>query len=267
MKFTVLGATGFIGRHVATHLRSRGHEVLTPARDAALVGQSLGHVICAIGLTGDFRERLFDTVDAHVAVVARLLPTIDYESFMYMSSTRVYRGLGAGARAHEESALSIVPCRDSVYDLSKMTGEALCLSQDKSSVRVVRLSNVVGPGMSPHTFLGAVVEEARLTGSVVIRDHPKSAKDYVLIENVSPLVEKVALEGQHRVYNVAAGRNISALEIASYLKDVGIHAVFSEISSTPRVFPRIDCSRIVKEFAFEASDLRSGLAALFAEAT
>ena len=67
MKFTILGGTGFIGRHMVAHLRAQGIEVDSPTRDASdVTGQKLGHVIYAIGLTGNFRRQSRSTVDANV---------------------------------------------------------------------------------------------------------------------------------------------------------------------------------------------------------
>src|SRR5450631_61417 len=73
MKYTVLGAEGFIGSHVARRLAERQipHQTLT--RDILdHLDQPLGHLLYCIGLTADFRERPFDTVEAHVHVLSQI---------------------------------------------------------------------------------------------------------------------------------------------------------------------------------------------------
>jgi len=66
-RVTVLGGSGFIGSHVARHLRRLGVACDTPARDdESIFSRPLGHVIYAIGLTADFRARPLETVEAHV---------------------------------------------------------------------------------------------------------------------------------------------------------------------------------------------------------
>jgi nucleoside-diphosphate-sugar epimerase len=263
VKVTVLGAGGFIGARMVRHLQARGYDVHAPARDVALLrGRNLGHVICAIGLTGNFRERHADTVDAHVTVPALLLAQTRFDSFLYMSSTRVYGGLSSDALAVETATLNVAPSADSLYDLSKLTGEALCLAHPNPAVRVVRLSNVVGHGIGVHTFLGAVVADAVHTGSVTIHEHPHSAKDYVMIEEVLPAMERIALHGNERIYNLASGQNVSAADVAHVLTENGVNAVFSGRTQTPRIFPRIDTSRIRNEFGFEPSGFKAGLASL-----
>ena len=71
--FTVLGACGFIGSHLAERLREANVKPSCPSRDEDLSGKNLGKVIFCIGLTGDFRARPFDTVTAHVCRLVEIL--------------------------------------------------------------------------------------------------------------------------------------------------------------------------------------------------
>ena len=125
VKFTVLGGRGFIGRHLVGRLQAAGHEVTVPPRDALPDPDTcMGHVVYAIGLTGDFRTRPYDTIDSHVITLARWLQMGRFLSWLYLSSTRVY---GAAADTREEAHLSVLPGPDGLYDLSKLLGEALNL--------------------------------------------------------------------------------------------------------------------------------------------
>ncbi len=97
--FTVLGATGYIGSRLVAHLQAQGHTVWAPARgDAEVFTRPLGHVMYCVGLTADFRTRPFDTVDAHVGLLAEVLRRAQFESLLYLSSTRVYMGAASHAR-------------------------------------------------------------------------------------------------------------------------------------------------------------------------
>ena len=173
MKFTIFGGGGFIGRNLSRHLEDRGHKVWIPRRAAEETrGQDLGHVIYAIGLTGDFRLRPFDTVEAHVCKLAELLMAVRVDSWLYLSSTRVYSGSPLQEVAREDIALNVTPGLDGVYNISKLMGEALCLSLPNKNIRVVRLSNVYGYGQSKHTFLASIIDELVHTGKVVIHEAP-----------------------------------------------------------------------------------------------
>ena len=204
--FTVIGASGYIGSRLAAHLRARGHAVWAPARgDAQLQQRALGHVLYCAGLTADFRTRPFDTVDAHVGLLAEVLRHARFESLLYLSSTRVYMG---AASTHEDAALSVMPGDPtSLYNLSKLTGESLCHACGRPGVRVARLSNVVGPGMDAASgnLVADLVRQAR-AGHIVLRSDPQSAKDYVHVDDLLDWLPRIALAGRAATYNVASGR-------------------------------------------------------------
>lgn len=250
MKFTVFGGSGFIGRNLSNYLKQQGHEVFLPSRSGDdAIGQDLGHVVYAIGMTGNFRREPFATVDAHVSMLAYLLQNTKFDSWLYLSSTRVYRHISSYP-AKEDAVIPVIPNSDSLYDISKLMGEALCLSLPCLRIRVARLSNVYGLDQSKHTFLASVISELNGAGKVVIMESPVSEKDYVSISDVIMLLEKIALSGRERIYNLASGINVTHAELANKLSQLtGYEAIFAE-NSPARIFPEIDISRVVNEFEY-----------------
>lgn len=251
MRFTVFGASGFIGSAMIGHLRARGHDVQAASRDGdEMRGRELGHVIYAIGLTGDFRGRPFDTVEAHVGALARLMRGADYESWLYLSSTRLYGTGAARPPCAEDDPICVAPGADALYDISKLLGEALCLALPRT--RVARLSNVYGTGQSADNFLGAVLGEIRSRGETTIREAPGSSKDYVALVAIAPLLEAIALRGRERIYNVASGQPLTHRELAERLHELtGATIRFAE-GAAERVLRRVDVTRIAREFSFSA---------------
>jgi nucleoside-diphosphate-sugar epimerase len=248
VKFTILGSTGFIGRRMVQHMQERGDTVETPPRDAShLRGRNLGHVIYAIGLTGNFRTQPQAAIRAHVQVLENLIEGADFESWLYLSGTRVYGGLPHDAPASEDAALPVRPGLDAGYDLSKLLGESLCLAMDRSTVRVARLSNVYGVGQSIHSFLGSVVHDLSREGKVLIGEAPESSKDYVSVETVAAMLRSIATGGKYRVYNVASGHPVSHRALADVIKDSGYNVEFRP-DGPVRAFPPIDTRRITNEF-------------------
>ncbi len=253
--FTVLGAGGRVGSALVAALRG-AHPVRAIDR-AGLAGflagrEDAGHVINCIGLTGDFRARPLDTAESHVGVVARLLARRRFASLLVLSSTRVYTG---AATTHEDTALSCHPGDPSdLYNLTKLAGEALCLSQTDPAIRVVRLSNVYAPSPDPDTFLGQILDEGRRTGGVLVRQGPGSEKDYVSLDRVVSVLPRIAAGGRHRLYNLAGGRNISHGAIAAVLRDtLGWRITFAADAPTVR-FPPIEITRLNDEFRPALSD-------------
>jgi nucleoside-diphosphate-sugar epimerase len=257
--FTIMGASGFIGSALVRHLKARGHQVTLLNRDADLPPDP-GHVIYAIGLTADFRHRPFATSRAHVCRLTDVLEKGRGESFLYLSSTRVYEG---ATSTNETSTLKVDPLNPNhLYNLTKLAGEALVLQCGQPAARVVRLSNIVGPlEATRETFLAAILKDAAL-GQIRLLSNPASAKDYVWLEDALPLLEMIALSARSRIYNLASGRQISHAEWLAAIAAMTGATVETDYNAADGGFPPIDTSRIFTEFEAVLSDPRDHLLAI-----
>ena len=255
IKFTVFGASGFIGRHLVKKLQDEGHEVFSPTRYELEYlcrndKSDLGHVFYCIGMTANFRKQPFETVDAHVSVLKNILNTCGYQSLTYISSTRLYHD---SDDTTEKSAFKISPSEKSdLYNISKLMGESLCLWLGKT-VRIVRLSNVYGIHSS-ESFLNDVLTEAVRNGHVVFKTSENSAKDFISVYDVVDILPKIAINGNHQIYNLASGKNTTNSQIANKLSDLGYTCSFKK-NGPKWVFPEIDIARISREFNFHSSCL------------
>jgi len=262
MRFTVFGGQGFIGAAIARHLQKKGYKVYLPSRSDTSdnLKSELGHVIYCIGLTGDFRVRPFETVEAHICKLANLLKSSDFDSWLYLSSTRIYSGIDNIAK--ESARLPVFPDSDGIYDISKLLGEALCLSLKNEKIRVARLSNVYGKGQSTNTFLGSIIDDVKKGEALIINESPDSKKDYISIEDVIDILFKIAMGGRDRLYNVASGVQIRHSDIAKVIEEVSHVPVSFKNGAEKRVFPNIDISKIKQEFGFSPRLLSSDLTIL-----
>ena len=238
MKATVIGARGFIGRHLADCLTSYGVECVRNHREnASLFDRDLGHVFYCAGLTADFRAHSYETVEAHCCLLNSLIRDASFKSFLYLSSCRVYQKM----TDTDEDCPVLVQSSDpsDLYNLSKLTGEAVCLAAPRSTVRVARLSNIVGHDPRSENFLSAVIGEALSNGKVSLLQGLESAKDYLLIEDAVSALVHIAFNGRKRLYNVASGQNISHGEILSILaQETGCSIDTNEggsVISTPNI--------------------------------
>jgi nucleoside-diphosphate-sugar epimerase len=247
--FTVLGASGFIGSHLVQRFREKAVSHYSPEKwTDDVLKRPLGHVIYCIGLTADWRQRRFDTVKAHVGRLLTILEDAQYDSVLYLSSTRVYKRTPT---ATEETPLIGCPSvEDDLYDLSKMLGESLCLSSGPA-MRVARLSNVYGGDYSADNFLSSVIRDA-IAGHVTLQSNPSSAKDYVSIEDVVDLLPRIASSGRERIYNVASGTNTSAERILTALAKVTGCSTRVNPAAPAVIFPEISVEKIANEFDFKA---------------
>lgn len=260
MKFTVLGATGFIGRNLVEFLRTQNLIVNAPDHHQPdwlkqLLSDDLGHVFYCIGLTANFRQRPFDTVEAHVCLLKKILEQGRMDSLTYLSSTRIYEN---AVGTDETTMLQGIPSNpEHLYNISKLMGESLCLASSNKT-KIVRLSNVYGNDINSQNFLTSVLKEAVQNSSVQFLTTPQSSKDYISITEVVRLLPRIAIDGVHSLYNLATGQNTTNANIAIGLEREGVKTSFSE-DSKHWSFPKIDVARLNSEFGLVANTLERDL--------
>ena len=265
--YTVFGATGFIGQHLAAALRSSGLPVWCPGRSElhSLAKKDLGHVFYSLG--GDnWAEDPFGAIDAHLTHLRRLLECCDFQSLMYISSTRLYLGASGG----REDCPLILDYKDPgrFHNALKLAGETLCLASERPEVRIVRLSNVIGFAPRGISLIPILIKDAILTGEMKLWTAPDSAKDYIAIEDVVDILPRISQSGQYRLYNVASGENIKTASIVARIEDItGARAKWYNGETV--VFPAMSIDRIQKEFQFDprsALDLLPAVCGKFKDA-
>ena len=263
MSFTVLGSTGFIGKALAESLIFQGHSVYSPAGKGEgwlneVLSRNLGHVFYCIGLTADFRSRPFDTVEAHVCLLRKILEYGQMDSLTYLSSTRIYEG---AISTDELTMLQGIPANPShLYNLSKLMGESLCLSSGRKT-KVVRLSNVYGQDMEDKNFLSEVLKESASTGRIRFETSSKSSKDFISLQEVVRLLPRIAIDGKFEIYNLARGKNTTNAEIAELLNQSGVEISFAD-ESAEWIFPNISIQRLQAEFGKPSRSLEADLPSL-----
>lgn len=247
--FTIVGASGFVGSNLLRYLRDRKHVCHAPGKGAAaLFDRHLGHVIYCAGLTSDSRSRPHDTVEAHVSLLNRLVQSGKFDSLVYLSSTRVY----IHSDSTEETArLGVMPQEpEDLFNLSKLMGEAICLHAGRGNVKIVRLSNVLGPDFGSNNFVFALIRAAIESGKIELQTTLESEKDYVHIDDVIELLPRIALEGKEQIYNLAFGQNRSNAEILSWICQAVAATVTVKGQARTIRFKPINIARIRDEFDF-----------------
>lgn len=262
INFTVIGAQGFIGSHLVKHLINLGHQCSTPCKTENLEGKDLGHVIYCAGLTADFRSRPWDTIDAHVCSINRILSTGQFSSLLYLSSTRIYQHAAKNQLASEDDPITVDPQDPSdLYNLSKLMGESACLAHSNRAVRIARLSNVYGPDLDSNNFLGSIVRDA-CTGKLELLSDLSSEKDYIAVNDVVEGLYHIATRGKERIYNLCSGENISNRQIVEQLLRLKKFELELAPHAPQHHFPPLDNGRIRNEFGITPASLMDNLAQL-----
>lgn len=230
---TVVGAAGFVGARLTQRLRADGWEVWAPAKgDPGLLARDLGVVFYCAGLTADYDRRPFDTVEAHASLVSRLIEADRFERLVYCSSTRLYDGQRKDL-VHEAEPLVFDPADPRrVYDLSKALGENLTLARTGGRGAVARLSNVYDWADGAPGFLSEWLIQARASRDLVLQSSPNIARDYIHLDDTVSALIAIATGGLG-IYNVAAGRLTTNVEIARIFEAAGWWVKFSGDANPP----------------------------------
>lgn len=241
-RLTVFGHTGYIGSSIVNYCRNIEKELILPKR-GQIPNKKLGDVIYAVGITNGFVQRPGETLDAHVCYLRKILEKGNFESFVYLSSTRVYNNLSK-CGVDERTFLEVNPLEPSeIYNISKLMGENLCISFQKKNTKILRLSNVFGGNMSNKNFLGNILDQASNSTHVLINQTRDSGKDYISIDDVIFYLLSIMESGSNVIYNIASGKNVLHYEIASILEKEGINVEFTNLSK--RSLPPIISNKVI----------------------
>lgn len=218
--YTVLGSRGFIGSRVLATLEAQGHDCYAPLRgDEAVFSNPLGHVFYCIGLTNDYKDRPFDTVEAHSSFISRLLASGNFERLVYLSSTRLYDGLKTAA---ESADLVLNPANPRhLYDFSKGLGENLCLTASGGRACVARLSSVYDDGPDASGFMPDLLRRLKKERTFALGSASGIVRDYVHIDDVVNGLIRLLDSTETGIVNIASGENVSNQEIVDALNKEG----------------------------------------------
>jgi nucleoside-diphosphate-sugar epimerase len=249
MLFTILGSTGFIGKHLVNYLKDQEFEIQTPdIRSEDITKINLGNVIYAIGESKQ-KGNIENFTQSHIGYLNKILNNSNFDSFLYCSATRVY---SKSKETHENTSLltnSIDP--RNLYTNLKILGESICLSYNNPKIRIARLSNVTGNNFNSNLFLPSIIRDTVNKNNIELFTTLKSEKDYILIDDVVQLLTKISLEGESQIYNVASGINLSNKEIVSQIQKITKCKLSFSADTFDYSFPKIDITRIINEFNFK----------------
>lgn len=263
---TIIGAQGFIGKALNKYLQVSGWQCHSTDRNEIwpVHKKNLGHIFYCAGLTADYNERPFDTIEAHVSLLARVLQSGSYESLTYLSSTRLYDSLSHENHANETACFSVSPSHPRhLYDLSKLMGEALCHRTGNGRARIARLSCVYNDYSDLDGFLPQLLNQvykARAGDTIHINSSPYFARDYIHLSDVLQALVLISQYGSQSIYNVASGENYSNAQLAKFIEEKsGRRLVFDLSEKVLANTPCIDISRMKNEFHWRPTQLEDCL--------
>jgi nucleoside-diphosphate-sugar epimerase len=261
MRYTVIGHRGFIGSALVSQL-SRSippHDLFLPERSQKLsVEGNLGVVIYCAGLTADYVQRPFDTMEAHAAYLSHLVCQCEWTEFIYLSSTRLYDWTSL-ATVDETTPIVVQPWQPrALFDASKLLGEAVVLNaHPQKRGKVVRLSTVVNGSDADTTFWSQFLKTHVLRGSkppskatISVASTAEAARDYLFLDDAVGGILSLVDHGAPGVYNLASGHNLENIKVAQQIEAAfGVKLSFSG-SSQVVAPPVVSIAKAVEVFGF-----------------
>lgn len=244
LKYTVVGARGYVGSALVQYLRADGHDVITPDKGNLPEGD-LGRVIYAAGSTRDYLADPSYTLRAHVTDFANLLKR-EFDHCWYLSSVRLF-DFTEMDEVDETTPICIRTDNPrSVFDATKACGESMALHCGADNVSVARLACVYGGDLSTPAFLHDILAKVRSSDTDSGSDE-NVTRDYIHIDDVCTALSHVA--ATPGVFNFSSGRNVRNSEVFQMIGETAGHWFTYRSTKQPSP-PRIRNEKFENHFGF-----------------
>ncbi len=290
----VLGASGFVGRHVVRALAEEGWDVVAFDRDpfpyVAASGSNIEAVQGDAADADQLRAALrnvravchaaayipadYDASSAaETCFVANSLLTLriaeaaieaGVRRFLYFSTSAVY---GYHRDPVTESA-ALLPIQSATYyAVSKLAGEIYLQNlglHRALSVVILRLGSCFGPGMPVKTALAHFVDRASAGKPLCILGDGLAAFDYVFVEDVAAVTASAIGSDATGIFNVGTGMAYNVHDLARIIREVfkdrDVQLCHEAAGPEGRLgLPALNAEKAAKAWGFRARSLPDGL--------
>ena len=246
--YTIFGHTGFIGSFFRNKLFKE--KLILPKKGQLIFKKNLGHIIYCIG-SDDWLNDSYNSYYANLGYIPEIINKNKFESFTFLSSTRLYRNL---KKTVEDSSLIINPTNfDNYYNIKKICAESFLLSQKNKKIKIIRLANIYGFSPNSTLVVPTLIMNAINKKKITILINKKSSKDFLSIEDAFTIILKIIKNGKRNLYNVGSGKNITLQQISQKISLYTNCKVIYRNQKKIIKEPLINISKIKEEFKFKPS--------------
>ena len=251
-KFTVFGHSGFLGKNVVNYLIKNGFKYFLPPRNKYKFKKNLNNVIFCIGSDNVFNNPI-NAINANLKILIEVIENNRFDSFLFISSTRIYLG---SKKTREIDEININPNNPTyLFNLLKLASENYCLSKKNKNIKIVRLSNLYGEYFKDQIYLlPTLLRNIKRNKKITITINKNSKKNYLDVNDAIPLFLKILKKSKYKIYNIASNRSYSLSYIIQNLKINKNFKIEYKNQKTRYDEPRINIDRVKKEFKFKTKD-------------
>lgn len=244
LRALIVGCTGFIGRQVGAAFRAADPDAFIVGAARSPIDSPLFDRVVAVDSSGRDGALPRLIADANPDIVVNCMGALSNDLvtatavnetaardlidacaaeapgafFIHIGSSAEYAPLSASIRTREDSATEPI----SIYGLTKLHGTQAILQAAAAGhprAVVLRFFNVLGPGMSPATMPGRVIEFVQRGAESELQVGNLDAyRDFVDVRDAARAVTQAVLRREHltgEIINVGSGQARQSREVAS----------------------------------------------------
>jgi nucleoside-diphosphate-sugar epimerase len=247
--YTIYGSTGFIGKEIILNLKKRKKKFFAPKRNQTKFNKNLGTIIYCVG-SDDWNIKTKKGYFSNLGHLQKTIFNNSFDKIIFLSTTRLYNN-SFNKKVSESSKLVIDSQNtNDYYNSLKITSESILRNVCKNYV-ILRVSNIYGNNFDSPLLLPTLIRNSIKKKTSFINISIKSARDYIKINDLINLIFKIEKKNKHKIYNVASGKKIQIKQIINILhKATGCKIILRNQNKLANE-PKIDISRIKKEFNFK----------------
>jgi nucleoside-diphosphate-sugar epimerase len=276
-RLVVLGAGGFLGRHLVTASAAASIEtVAIGSRDIDLADGAAGArlaqrlrprdvIVFLAALTPD-KGRDAGTLMRNLAIgraVCEATHAVEVGQLVYASSDAVYSF--ATTLISEETPAAPLD----LYGAMHRTRELMLAAEARAPLALLRVTAVYGPGdthnsYGPNRFLRQALKDRRIS----LFGNGEETRDHIYIDDAVDLILRVVLRGSTGLLNVATGKSPTFRAVAEMIaaRAGGPIEIASSARQNPVTHRHFDTSNLLRAFPdARCRPLRDGLAATLAD--
>ena len=231
-RLIVVGRNSYIGGYFAQYVQALGASVMSLSsgdcnflerREVDRFFRSLGSQPCTIVFLATLGKDVANTYQSFLENVQMIKHLIDGQqhacvnSILYFSAADVY-GCSPQVPLTEDAPVS----PESWYSLGKAAGDWMLQHAEelRCPVTILRIPGIYGQAPRDRSLIGRLVSEARATGQVTIHGEGTSLRDYVSLNDLCRLMERLLPLRYHGILNVATGRSRRIIDIVRLIGEV-----------------------------------------------
>lgn len=212
----VIGANGFIGRHLCAKYISEKHTVYAFSRvNNSLIpsGCKLDYnskviLDCLFIAVGNY-SYTHDEFVLQIGSIGERLKSLNFKKLIYISSVSVY------GKHKSPIKLNSGFNRPSIYGLSKISEESLISSHANFSI--IRPTYIYGKGMNSNTLLSRWLNLASRGEDLIVHGKGIRKQDYLHVLDLVELCFEISFIEENGIYLAATGKSLSNKQVAEII--------------------------------------------------